>query len=262
MAYSNGYIVGFAAAVCGVCSIFVAGSAVALKDKQETNKILDRYEKVLTVAGLKEEGEKLPESEIRKRFEENIQQRIIDLDTGEYADDAVDTASYNQREASKDPAMSEPAPPNDAKVLRLPKYASIYHVMDGEKVDKVILPIEGKGLWSTLYGYLALDSDAQTVSGITYYEHGETPGLGGEVDNPSWKGRWPGRKVYGEDGQVELRVIKGQAGTPEETPYTVDGLSGATLTSRGVTHMIMFWLGPEGFKPYLETFRETEGSAK
>lgn len=259
--YSTGYTIGFAAAVCGVCSIFVAGSAVSLREKQETNKILDRYEKVLTVAGLLESDETLSEAQITQRFEENIRARVVELETGEYAEN-IDAKGYDQRSASKDPAQSEAAPPNKAKVLRLPKHALVYQVMDGEKVAKLVLPIEGKGLWSTLYGFMAVDADGQTVRGITYYEHGETPGLGGEVDNPKWKARWPGRKIYDDKGDVELQVIKGQAGSVEETPYKVDGLSGATLTSQGVTNMVQLWFGPDGFKPYLENFRKTEGSAQ
>jgi len=261
MAHSTAYTIGFAAAVCGVCSIFVAGAAVSLRDKQETNKIIDRYEKVLSVAGLVEAGEKLSKDEVTKRFEANIKPRIVELDTGAYVDD-VDPSTYDQRAAANDPSMSEAAPPNDAKVLRIPKYAVVYQVMEGDKIDQLVLPIQGKGLWSTLYGYLALESDAQTVSGLTYYEHGETPGLGGEVDNPRWKALWPGRKIYDDSGEVGIKVVKGQAGPVEKAPYEVDGLSGATLTSRGVTHMIRFWLGPDGFKPYLENFRKNEGSAQ
>jgi len=260
MAYSNAYTLGFAAAVCGVCSIFVAGSAVLLKEKQETNKVLYRYEKVLNVAGLVQPGETLTAAEITKRFEDNIEQRIVELDTGKYAE-SIDAKTFDQRATAKDPATSEAAPPNPAKVLRIPKYASVYHVMEGDTVRKLIIPIEGKGLWSTLYGFLALESDAQTVSGITYYEHGETPGLGGEVDNPKWKALWPGRKIFDEKGEVAIEVIKGQAGPADKAPFKVDGLSGATLTSRGVTYMIQFWLGPDAFEPYLENFRANEGAA-
>ena len=113
----------------------------------------------------------------------------------------------------------------------------------------IVLPIKGYGLWSTLYGFLALDKDAVTVRGITYYQHGETPGLGGEVDNPTWKAKWPGRKAYDESWAPALRVIKGQAGPPSSSPHQVDGLSGATITSRGVNDMINFWLGESGFAP-------------
>ena len=99
----------------------------------------------------------------------------------------------------------------------------------------LIMPIEGKGLWSTLYGFLSLDADMNTVRGITFYKHGETPGLGGEVDNPNWKALWNERQAFDADGSVEISVIKGRAGPASEDPHRVDGLSGATLTSKGVS---------------------------
>lgn len=120
----------------------------------------------------------------------------------------------------------------------------------------LVLPISGKGLWGTLYGYLAVGADTNTIRGITYYNHKETPGLGGEVDNPVWKSLWPDRKIYDSDWNVAIKVIKGAADSPESDPYHVNGLSGATITSRGVTNMLQFWLGEKGFGPYLKAFRE------
>lgn len=255
---STGYIIMFAAGVCLVCSVIVSGAAVALKPQQEANKVVDRQEKVLSVAGLVREGEQLTPAQVGERFETRIKPRIVDLGTGEYADEAVDPTTYDQREAAKDPARSEEAPDNKAKVQRLPEYALVYHVLDpkGKEVEKLILPIQGKGLWSTLYGYIALQPDTTTIAGLTFYEHGETPGLGGEVDNPSWKAKWKGRKVYDDEWNPEIRVIKGAAGPASEEPYKVDGLSGATLTSNGVTHALQFWLGDSGFAPYLENVRK------
>ena len=138
----------------------------------------------------------------------------------------------------------------------MPDHALVYLIKDGEQVTGVVVPIEGYGLWSTLYGYLALDADARTVRGITFYRHGETPGLGGEVDNPLWKADWVGRLAYNDKWQPALRVKKGIAGPPDTDPYEVDGLSGATITSNGVTSMVDFWLGRSGFGPYLAQFRK------
>lgn len=248
------YIVGFAAAVCFVCAIVVASASVTLKPRQEQNQLVARLSKVLTVAGLKSADEELSDKEVLSRFEKNITARVVDLDTGKY-DDSVDAEVYNQRKAKTDPERSTKAPPNAARVTRLPNKALVYHVMRDGKVDGVILPIEGYGLWSTMYGYLALESDTRTVAGITFYEHGETPGLGGEIESPSWQERWPGRKVYDDSWNVELEVVKGSVGPPQQDPYKIDGLSGATITSRGVTNTLEFWFGEHGFGPYLENFR-------
>jgi Na+-transporting NADH:ubiquinone oxidoreductase subunit C len=119
-----------------------------------------------------------------------------------------------------------------------------------DKIQQVVLPVYGKGLWGTLYGYLALKSDLETIQGITFYSHKETPGLGGEVDNPLWKAQWDGRKLFDENGKPASLVFKGTA--PSDDPYAVDGLSGATITSRGVTNLIRYWASDEGYGPFLK----------
>lgn len=258
MQHSTGYIVGFATLVCAICAVFVAGAAVGLKDRQDANRLLDRQQKVLTVAGLIEEGAVLAPAEITSLYESSIQQKVIDLETGEL-NTAVDAGSFDQLKASKDPATSRVAPENASKVMRLPNQALVFDVKQDGKLKALILPIEGYGLWGTLYGYLALAPDARTIVGITFYSHKETPGLGGEVDNPRWKALWPGRMAFNERGVPSISVKKGTAGPPAEDPYQVDGLSGATLTSRGVTNLLRFWLGENGFGPYLEKYRAQAG---
>lgn len=257
---SNAYIIGFAAVVCLVCSIVVSTASVALRPLQAANKELDRKKQVLMVAGLLEPGRPADGDEVRRLFNDNIVARVVDLATGEY-DTTVSPDEYDQRKATRDPALSTVADANDAGIRRLPKKAVVYHKMLGDEIAMLILPIEGAGLWSTLYGFIALAPDATTIEGITFYEHGETPGLGGEVDNPSWKALWTGRKAFGPDGAIAIEVIKGHAGPPQEDPHRVDGLSGATITGRGVSHLVRFWLDEHGFGPYLDRFRAAEGGA-
>ena len=125
-------------------------------------------------------------------------------------------------------------------------------------LEKVILPVHGYGLWSTLYGFVALESDLNTIAGLGFYEHGETPGLGGEVDNPRWKALWEGKQAYRE-GNVAISVIKGAVNPQASTAaWQVDGLSGATLTSKGVNNLVRFWLGQDGFAPFLSNLRQGE----
>lgn len=248
---SVGYTIGFAAVLCLVCGVFVAGSAVALKEKQDANKRLDKQKKVLSVAGLIEEGASPTPQEVEQLFSDRIVAKAVDIEKGVYAD-GIDAQSFDQRKASKDPSTSVEAPDNGAKVARVPNHAVIYQVVDGSKVEQYILPIEGKGLWSTLYGFVSVETDMNTVKGLTFYEHAETPGLGGEVDNAKWKAGWKGRKIYNDDGVVELKVVKGKAKAANEAPYAVDGLSGATLTSNGVSYTIEFWFGDDGFGPFIE----------
>jgi len=252
---SNTYTIGFAAAVCVVCSIFVSGSAVALKDRQEKNKVLDKQKKVLSVAGLMEEGQKLTPEEIQVIFEDRIVARAVDMETDKHTD-AVDPNTHDMRKAAKDASLGYDVPDNKAKVKRMAKTTVVYHVVDeAGSVEQIILPVHGPGLWSTLYGFLALEKDTNTIKGITFYEHAETPGLGGEVDNPKWKALWPGRKAFDDKGNVAIKVIKGSAGDVKSAPHEIDGLSGATITGNGVTYTAQFWLGEDGFGPYLQNFK-------
>lgn len=255
MQYGKRYTIFFAAAVCGVFAILVTASAVLLKDRQEENFRLDRMKNVLAVAGLLKPGQELGRAEIQKIFDENIQMKLVDLKTGQYVADGPDPAGYDQAKAANDPATSSKAPENRAGLVRLPKVGLVYLVKDrqgGRPFSGLLLPIEGKGLWSTLFGFLAVEADLNTIRGITYYKHGETPGLGGEVENPKWKANFSGKKVFGSDGRVAFYVKKGLAG---DDPHAVDGISGATITSRGVTWMIEFWMGENGYGPYLAVQR-------
>lgn len=248
-----GKILGVALALCIVCSVIVSTAAVVLKPAQEANKTLDRKRNILQAAGMLEEGRSVDE-----QFAV-VEERFVDLSSGQFTDEVA--PGYDQQAASKDPSRSRDIP-SDEDIAKLGRQASVAQVylVRGESGDyeKIILPVHGYGLWSTLYGFLALESDGNTVAGLGFYDHGETPGLGGEVDNPRWKSQWPGKKVY-RDGEVELSLAKGAVDpSSPNADWKVDGLSGATLTSRGVSNLIDFWLGDAGFAPFLENLRNGE----
>lgn len=255
--FSVRYIFLFSAAVCGVCAVLVSSAAVSLSERQEVNEILEKRKNVLEAAGLVETGASVTREEIDRLFE-GVEAVVVDLESGMPVED-VDPATFDQQAAKKDPDQSRAAPSNPSLIQRLPLRATVYQILgDGGAVEKIVLPVEGYGLWGTLYGFLALDSDTKTVEGITFYQHKETPGLGGEVDNPRWKALWPGREVFDENWDPEIAVVKGAAPPPAEAPHKVDGLSGATITSRGVGNLLTFWLGPDGFGPYLENLRTSK----
>jgi Na+-transporting NADH:ubiquinone oxidoreductase subunit C len=245
-------IVLVAFSLCIVCSIVVSTAAVVLKPAQEANRDLDRKRNILAAAGMLREGASV--EELFRR----IDSRYVDLRSGEFTDDVP--AGYEQRAASKDPSLSTKLGDEDiAKIGRRAYYARVYLVeAEDGSLEKVILPVHGYGLWSTLYGFVALEADANTIAGLGFYEHGETPGLGGEVDNPRWKAQWHGKKVY-RDGEVEIALAKGSVDRDSPiAPWRVDGLSGATLTSRGVTNLVHFWLGENGFGPFLDNLKTGE----
>lgn len=255
---STVYTVIFAAAVCLICGVAVASSAVSLREQQDQNRVIDKKSKVLAAAGLLPEGD-VTATEVTRLYEANVVPIVVDLGTGEIAED-IEASTFDMQKAMKDPETSREAPANAAKVPRLPKHGLMYEIQKDGKTQSLVLPVEGKGLWSTLYGFLALSADTKLIDGLIFYQHGETPGLGGEVDNPRWRSLWVGRKPFDESGAPAIQVLKGAAGSVEEDPHSVDGLSGATITSRGVSNLVQFWLGESGFGPTLDKYRS--GAAK
>ncbi len=230
-----------------VCSAFVSTTAVFLRPEQAKNKDLDRKKNILQAAGLYEEGKSI--EELFQEFEI----KVVDLATGEFRNN-IDAVMFDQRKAAKSADLGVEISKADdlAGIKRRSPYALVY-VAENEngEIQQLILPVHGKGLWSTLYGYLALDADLTTIDGFAFYEHGETPGLGGEVDNPRWKAQWIDKKAFDEEGNTRITVIKGKVDpNSPDRQYQVDGLSGATITTR---------LGKNGFKPLLDRIRSKEG---
>ena len=244
---------GVALALCIICAVVVSSAAVILRPTQEINKLIDLKTNILASAGLLQEG-----VSIETQFEQ-ITARVVDLSTGRFTD-AIDAATYDQRKASKDPALSMALDPKQdpAKIKRRVNYATVYMVEGEQGIEKIILPIKGYGLWSTLYGFIALESDLETVAGIGFYEHTETPGLGGEVDNPKWKSSWIGKQAYNQ-GELAITVLKGKADMSRAgSESQIDGLAGATLTTRGVDNLVRYWLGDQGFRPLINSLKTGE----
>jgi len=255
---------GIAFALCFLCSLLVSAAAVSLRPMQEENKERLTQKEILRAAGILDESKGAPP--ISEQFKQ-IATKLIDLATGkEVKEGTVDPATYDPRKAAADPNLSVVIPPDKdvAGIKRREKYQFVYFVKDGKGgFSKVILPIYGKGLWSTMYGYLALEKDLTTVAGITYYDQGETPGLGGEIENPNWQKSWVGKIAREEeDGKLvpAIKVVKGgvSASSPE-ADHEIDALSGATITSSGVQNTITYWLGDDGFGPFLRHLSESDG---
>ncbi|MEK9605331.1 MAG: Na(+)-translocating NADH-quinone reductase subunit C [Gammaproteobacteria bacterium] len=234
--------------LCLVCAVVVSSAAVILRPAQAVNEKANMQMNILQAAGLYD-----PQQSIQDQFQ-IVTTRLVNLETGEFVE-GIDAERYNQRKASKDPSMNRVLSGEEdiASIKRQAKIAKIYLIENGDQIEKIILPIHGYGLWSTLYGFMALEGDGNTVAGLGFYEHAETPGLGGEVDNPNWKAQWTGKQVYNGDA-VALRLVKG--GADRSDSYGVDALSGATLTSRGVDNLLKFWMSDAGFKPFLDNLKQ------
>ena len=241
-----------AALVSLVCSSFVASAAVLLKPYQERNQAIHMRRNIVDVAGLLQPG-----VDVEELFQ-SIETRIIDLETGAYVED-VDPAQFDEIAAARDPELGVIIPPelDIASVGKRAQYAPVYLVKEDGEIQTIVLPVRGYGLWSTMYGFIALEADGNTIAGLTFYEHGETPGLGDQIAHPSWRSLWQGKRLFDEAGDAKIEVVKGRvpAGDPLEA-YRVDGISGATLTGNGVTRLLRYWIGEHGYGPYLRRLRE------
>jgi Na+-transporting NADH:ubiquinone oxidoreductase subunit C len=254
---STRYTILFATVVCVVCALLVSVAAVSLQPRQAAAARLYMEKNVLLAAGLLEPGTEVTAQEVNRVFDERIRVRLVDLATGELVpEDKADARGYDQRKARGDPATSRVAPPNTAGIGRLPNLGVVYFIMKGDAVDQIVIAVEGLGMWGTIYGFVSLDNDTNTVRGLTYYDQKETPGLGGEIGNPKWQALWRGRKGFDDQWNARITVIKGQAGAPDVDPLRVDGLSGATVTSNAITRLMQFWLSDNGYGKFLKRIRE------
>jgi Na+-transporting NADH:ubiquinone oxidoreductase subunit C len=241
--------------VCIVCSILVAGPTVLLKDRQDANKRLDKIKNILEAADLLKEN-----ADVEAIYKEKVSAEIIDLIEGkvisnEQYTDILNPEKFDVKVLTKDPKYSHriPQDKDKAKLKTIPKNMIVYYVKNGNDIEKIVFPIYGKGLYGTLYGVMALGKDLKTIEGLTFYEHGETPGLGGEVDNPRWKEQWKGKMVYDDKWDVQIVVNKkGVVNSNLDQKYQIDGLSGATMTTRGVNNLVQFWMGENGYGPFIK----------
>ncbi|MEM7214505.1 MAG: Na(+)-translocating NADH-quinone reductase subunit C [Pseudomonadota bacterium] len=237
-----------AVALCLIASMVVSATAVSLRPIQEINKLKDKQISILQVAGLYD-----PQVDVSEAFA-SFEPRVLQLETGDFTTQ-FDAATFDDLAAADDPATSIALIDDPASIGRQSKFVTVYLLRDDAgALDKVILPIHGYGLWSTLYGFIALERNGNDIFGLQFYQHAETPGLGAEVDNPRWKKLWNGKKLVDENDILQISVAK--TPPPAGVDFHVDAIAGATLTSVGVHNLIRFWLGETGYQPFLEKLKE------
>lgn len=245
-------------AVCLVCSLLVSGAAVMLNAQQNENQRQNRIKNILMAAGLFRR-----DADNDSIYQRRIEPVLIELSSGERVDEArigpdFTIESFDIDRLAGDSVLGVSIADADdvARIKQRPRFMVVYIVKTEGRVVKLILPVYGKGLWSTMYGLLALDRDLHTVSGITFYQHGETPGLGGEIENPRWQKLWQGKQVFDNSGRVVIKVLRGEVdAASRDANHQIDGLAGATLTSRGVQQLLHYWLGEQGYGHLLKRLR-------
>lgn len=268
-----------AGCLCLVCALVVSSAASALKSIQEANVLLDRKKNLLEVVSFP--AERLQDTDaINAAFKENFDVQIVNLDTGEYGESAADEAyeavtefgknveregfalSYSPVAIAKtksDIVADELSKEEDiAGIKYREKFSQVYiYKGDDGQPQTYVFPVRGYGLWSMMEGFLAVEPDFQTVEGLVFVEHKETPGLGGEIKSPGFLNQWPGKQLYADEGDVQIRVIKSA-----DDNHSIDALSGATITSNGVTNAMKYWMGPNGFKNYIDRKKGIEPAAE
>ncbi|MCH2096279.1 MAG: Na(+)-translocating NADH-quinone reductase subunit C [Rhodobacteraceae bacterium] len=236
-----------AIAVCLVASMIVSAAAVALRPTQAVNSLKDKQINILQVAGIYD-----PAQDVVEAFSA-FEPHILELDTGTFTQQ-FDVATFDDRDVADDPATSVALTEDPAGIGRQGKYVTVYLLRDeAGNIDKVVLPIHGYGLWSTLYGFIALEENGNDIFGLQFYEHAETPGLGAEVDNPRWKALWKGKKLADDTGTLQISVTKTAPAAGKE--FHIDALAGATLTTVGVHNLVNFWMGEAGYQLFLDNLK-------
>jgi Na+-transporting NADH:ubiquinone oxidoreductase subunit C len=252
---SPGKAIGMALGVALVCALLVSVTAVGLRPLYLANLEAERMAQLGSVlqAVSAVTGEITPG---------DVEARVVELASGRYSE-TLDADTYDARKAATDPNSSVVISPHldIAGINRRAKHATVFIVRDpGGAVRLLILPVHGSGYQSTLYAFLAIKGDTSTVLALKFYEQGETPGMGGRVQDPAWEALWAGKRIADEDGTVRIGVARGRvAHGSDDEAYQVDGISGATRTSVGVHRLLRFWLGDFGFGPYLDRVRRGEG---
>lgn len=255
---SNFAIFRFAAIVCLVCSLVVSAAAVSLRGIQDKNALNEKRINILVAAGLAASGERLSVQEIENRYGEVVPV-VVDFKTGNI-DKSEDPNTYDMYAAAQDSQQGRALTEDPASVKRIANKGSAYLLVENGTIKKAIIPIQGYGLWSTMYGFTALDLDGgqPVISALTFYKQAETAGLGSEITNPVWQEKWHGKLPYDANGNPQLKVPK--RATPG-SDHEVDSISGATLTSNGVEYMMNFWLGEQGYQAFIRQIQEGKISA-
>lgn len=233
------------------CAGLVSVTAIGLADRVQANKDNERVASILLATGVD--------------VPEDVQFRIVELDTGDYVSSTdIGAGTFDQRDAASDPELSDPVPEDEdvAEIGRRERYAYVGLVYEGARIERLILPVRGMGYGGMMHGIVVVGGDLQTVHDLYFIEHEETPGLGAEIMQPSWRAKWRGKKIYDDQGEVRIEVVQGAVEPASaDADYYVDGISGATITSESVTLLLQYWFGESGFKTYLERLKRERGES-
>jgi len=240
-----------------ICSSVVSGSVVLLRPIQLNNQLIERSRNIVQLTGQLPSGVAASDQALLELYR-SLDARVVNLDQAEFAP-AFDPYTFDARKAAGDPELSVAIPAREdwAKLGRRSRYSTVYLVWERGNLKRIILPIHGAGMWSMIYGYLALEGDFNTIAGVSFYEQNETPGLGDQITQNYWRAQWQGKQLFDDSGELLFHVAEGPVSPGSAAAaYQVDALTGATVTAKAVTALTRYWLGPDGYGPLLNRLRE------
>ena len=217
-------------------------AATSLREPQQANEQRNIRENILKAVGLMEREQKLEPEEINQLYDDSVESFLVDHEGKVIPGSSADGVDLEEELENPDPAA-----------WRLP----VFVVTEGGRASVYAIPVYGQGLWSTLYGYLALEDDLDTVKGITFYKHGETAGLGAEIEQAWFQDNFVGKRIFDGSALRSIQVVKGKVAdvfsNAADHTYAVDGISGASITGRGVTNLLQEKLAI--YAPYITRVR-------
>jgi len=242
-----------AISVVFVCSLLVSSTVSLLRPIQNARKAPQQLRYILLTAGLLQGKDNIQNI---ASLLEGVETRILDLSRAEFVSD-IDAQGYDYRKRFGDPSATATIDKRDdlAQLGRRPNYMPIYWIHNPSSKAKLVMPVYGKGMWSMIFGYIALEQDFNTIAGIYFYEQAETPGIGDRIQDANWLAGWQGKRLYDAKGSLALNISKLLTSDSLLAAHQVDSISGATKTVDGVANLVHYWLGDKGYRPFLEKQR-------
>ena len=255
MAFKKDTVVGtmvFTFILCLLCSFMITGTAELLKERKLAKKRDELQRYVLMAADIDMSGDK----DFREIFAQSVTPMLVELDTGKVTTDG-NLMDFDDRMAAINPETSIKPKKDTARIKSRANQVRAFKVVDDQgELLSMVMPVYGKGLWSMIYGFVAVKSDLNTIENVVFYEHGETPGIGDFLNDPEWTDKFRNKQLYDDKGKVAIKVVKG--GAKEGDVHGIDAISGATMTGRGVQRSIQFWFGNEGFETFFNKLKASE----
>lgn len=248
MQRSNTYIILFSVALTVVLGGLLSLASVGLKPAQQKQIELDTKKKIL--GAVMDISAYTDPNELLELYDQKVESVVVDIN-----------GNLVETDKKGNPAVAEKV--NIQKNYRFPKEERLYPVFkfkdnpDSDRVDAYIFPMFGAGLWDWISGYMALETDLNTIKGVAFDHKQETPGLGARITSPAVQDRFVGKTIYEGDQLVSVSMVKGE-GNAGLTDHQVDGMSGATLTGKGVNAMLKTYL--DCYESYINKVKSGDGS--